>query len=177
MSTKPTQDVPPPGGGAFKGAPPDADKGVAPQAEAAPYEMPAGGSRASLNEPPGSAVGGDAAPPPGEAEAPELLDLEPEVAVIGEEDLTLTCTGEGFTPDSKIIFNGGEEPTTVVNDTMVTTIVKPSTAGTAGEFPVTVRNAAGESEPLMFEFVEPARASTAKAKPKKPAKVSKKKRR
>ena len=160
MTTKPTQEQ-------LQAKP-------VPQAAPTPQEVPEGGSLASLNEPPGSAVGGDAAPPE-VAEPPELLDLEPEVAVIGEEDLTLTCTGEGFTPDTKIWFNGGEEATTVVNDTMVTTIVRPSTASTAGEYEVTVKNAAGESEPLTFEFVEPARASTAKARPKKPAKASKKK--
>jgi len=162
MTTKPTQEQ-------LQAKP-------VPQAAPTPQEVPEGGSLASLNEPPGSAVGGDAAPPE-VAEPPELLDLEPEVAVIGEPDLTLTCTGEGFTADTKIWFNGGEEATVYVSDTVVTTMVRPSTATTAGEYEVTVKNAAGESEPLTFEFVEPTRAATAKAKPKKPAKVSKKKRR
>jgi len=160
MTTKPTQEQ-------LQAKP-------VPQAAPTPQEVPEGGSLASLNEPPGSSIGGNTEPA---AEPPELLDLEPEVAVIGEPDLTLTCTGEGFTADTKIWFNGGEEATVYVSDTVVTTMVRPSTATTAGEYEVTVKNAAGESEPLTFEFVEPTRAATAKAKPKKPAKVSKKKRR
>jgi len=155
------------------------------QQETSPGETPHGtGSLASINEPEGSTVGslnpgGPGGPPApggeGETELPDLLDLDPDIATIGDADLTLTCTGEGFTADSVITFNGGDEPTTYVSDTTLTTIVKPSLATVAGEFPVTVKNAAGESEPLMFEFVEPARAATAKARPKKPAKAPKRK--
>jgi len=149
---------------------------AAPTAEAG-GEAPLGsGTTASINEPPGSTIGanvGGETPPA--AEPPDLLDIDPDIATIGDADLTLTCTGEGFTADSVITFNGGDEPTTYVSDTTLTTIVKPSTAGIAGEFPVTVKNAAGESEPLMFEFVEPARAAVAKSRPKKPAKAPKRK--
>jgi len=95
------------------------------------------------------------------------------MATIGDADLTLTCTGEGFTANSKIVFNGGEENTVFVNETTLTTIVKPSTASTAGEYPVLVRDATGDSEPLSFEFVEPARAATIKSRPKKPARAPK----
>jgi len=149
------------------------------------------GSVASHNEPPGSVVippgagvggtppigEGGGAQPGGEQEPPDLLDLEPEVATIGGEDLTLTCTGENFTPGSKIIFNGGEEPTTFVNDTTVTTIVKPSTAQTPGEYPVLIRDAAGESEPLMFEFLPEAEAQAAKSRPKREKKTPRKQKR
>jgi len=139
------------------------------------------GSLASINEPEGSTIGslnpgGPGGPPvEGEGEPPDLLDIDPDMATIGDADLTLTCTGEDFTPDSVIVFNGGDEATTFVNETTLTTTVKPSTATVAGEFPVAVRNAIGESEPLSFEFVEPARAATAKARPKKPKKAPRKK--
>jgi IPT/TIG domain len=136
------------------------------------------GSHASINEPYGSTIGSNMpAEGEGEDDAPELLDIDPDVAAIGDPDVTLNCHGEGFTADSVIVFNGGDEPTTFLSPTHLTTIVKPSTAGTPGEYGVTVRNAQGESEPLNFEFVEAARASERKAKPKKPARESKKKKR
>jgi len=142
------------------------------------------GSVASINEPQGSTVGslnpgGPGGPPAeggGEAEPPDLLDIDPDAATIGDPDVTLTCTGEGFTPESVIVFNGGDEPTTFVNETTLTTIVKPSTAGVAGTFPVLVRSAAGESEPLDFEFVEPAQREAVKTRAKKPKKTPRKKR-
>lgn len=136
-----------------------------------------GGSPASINEPPGSTIGSNMPPAEGggevEDDPPDLLDIDPDVATIGDADLTLTCTGEGFTANSKIVFNGGEENTVFVNETTLTTIVKPSTASTAGEYPVLVRDATGDSEPLSFEFVEPARAATIKSRPKKPARAPK----
>jgi IPT/TIG domain len=138
--------------------------------QAPPHHLP------SINEPPGSDV---TAPPAGEGggevAVPELLSIDPEVAAIGDDDLTLTCTGEDFDDTCVITFNGGEEPTTFVSATELTTTVKPSTATVAGEFPVTVKNAHGESEPVMFEFVEPARAAHVKSRPKAPPKQSKKK--
>jgi hypothetical protein len=136
----------------------------------------------SINEPPGSQVLPPAVPPEGggsgEGEgdlAPELLSIDPDVAAIGDAELTLTCTGEDFDETCVIVFNGGEEETTFISATELTTIVQPMTATVAGEFPVTVRNAHGESEPVMFEFVEAARAHVAKSRAKKPPKPSKKK--
>lgn len=140
------------------------------------------GSRASINEPEGSTVGslnpggpGGPPAPEGESEPPDLLDIDPDAATIGDPDVTLTCTGENFTPDSVIMFNGGDEATTFVNDTTLTTIVKPSTAGTAGVFPVAVRNAIGESDPLDFEFVVAAQREAVKSRTKKPKKAPRKK--
>jgi len=145
------------------------------------------GTVASINEPPGSTIGslnpgGPGGPPvdPGQPEVtdpPDLLEIDPDVAQIGDEDLTLTCTGENFTADSVITFNGGDEPTTFVDANTVTTIVKPSTATTAGSYPVTVRSAHGESDPLEFEFTESNEAlRAAKSRPKKPKKAPRKKR-
>jgi hypothetical protein len=143
------------------------------------------GTAASINEPPGSTIGsanpgGPGGPPVeggAESEPPDLLDIDPDVAQIGDADLTLTCTGENFTADSVITFNGGDEPTTFVDANTVTTIVKPSTAGTPGQYPVTVRNANGESDPLEFEFTESNEAlRAAKSRPKKPKKAPRKKR-
>lgn len=84
-----------------------------------------------------------------------LALLEPTEAVCGDaDDVELHVHGSGFTAESVITFNGGDEPTTYVSETELTTIVKPSTATTPGAYPVTVRNGTGpESEALNFEFL------------------------
>jgi IPT/TIG domain len=142
--------------------------------EPAPQAVPHEQVPHSINEPPGSEV---VLPPEPEVPpvVPELLSIDPDVAAIGDAELTLTCTGEDFDETCVIVFNGGEEETTFISATELTTIVQPMTATTAGEFPVTVKNAHGESEPVMFEFVEAARAHVAKSRAKVPPKPSKKK--
>jgi hypothetical protein len=101
----------------------------------------------SINEPPALPEIGE-----GEPRVPILSQVQPAVAVIGGADLILQCIGSNFTPAAYITFNGGQEPTEWVSDTEVTTIVKPSTATTPGEYPVTVVTPFGETEPQLFEF-------------------------
>lgn len=116
----------------------------------------------SINEPPGSNVYDrdesyftDGTPPDlPESGVPVLTSITPDTAEIGGPDVTLECTGTGFTRNTVITFNGGDEPTTVVSATKVTTIVKPSTATTAGTYPVTVKHGGGESAPQEFTFTE-----------------------
>jgi hypothetical protein len=87
--------------------------------------------------------------------SPSLGALDPGEAAIGDPDLTLTLTGANFADTSVIVFNGGDEPTTFVSETELTTTVKPSTATVAGSFPVLVRNANGEeSNAVDFTFTE-----------------------
>jgi hypothetical protein len=88
------------------------------------------------------------------AEAPTLVTINPNTAVIGGPDLTMTVKGTGFSPGTAITFNGGEENTVFVDTKTLTTIVKPSTATTPGTYPVTVVNSAGESEPAGFTFTD-----------------------
>jgi hypothetical protein len=101
---------------------------------------------ASINEPP-VLPGGDI-----DAPAPTLSQIQPAFATIGGADLTMQCIGDNFTPAAYITFNGGQEPTQWHSATKVTTIVKPSTATTAGVYPVTVVTPFGETETLTFEF-------------------------
>jgi IPT/TIG domain len=84
--------------------------------------------------------------------APVLTSLNPATAVLGDPNFTLSCIGEGFTADAVIVFNGLDEPTTVVSETEVTTGVDMSVWAAPATLPVTVRTAAGESAPLTFEF-------------------------
>jgi hypothetical protein len=112
------------------------------------------GTLASINEPPGSTIGSlvpDSGGPP-EVGVPSLTSLEPMIAAMGGPDLTLTCHGENFTGAHVIVFNGGVEPTTVVDATMLTTIVKPSLVGAPVSVPVLARGPDGDTAPLMFEF-------------------------
>ena len=81
-----------------------------------------------------------------------VTGCSPTSAQIGAADLLLTVNGSGFTDDSKIMFNGGEEPTTLVSSRKLTTIVKPSTASTPGMYPVEVTGCQGSA---TFEFTEP----------------------
>jgi len=152
-----------------------------------PDDLPPGHFNASVNEPPGSNVGGEGAGEGGELdEAPDLDRLEPDEADAGDaEDIVMHVHGTGFTPESVIYFNGLVEPTTFVSETEVTTGVKPSLFVVPAVCPVTVRNGEHESDALEFEFLDPedppaaretkrtTRTTKAKTKPKKAAKKSK----
>jgi hypothetical protein len=151
-----------------------------------PGELPPGHFNASINEPPGSDVGGEggATEEGGEEDAaPDLESLDPDEADAGDAtDIVMHVHGTGFTEQSVIYFNGLAEPTTFVSETEVTTGVKPSLFTVAAVCPVTVRNGEHESDALEFEFLDPedppaaretkrtTRTTKAKTKTKKPAK-------
>jgi len=153
-------------------------------------DLPPGHFNASINEPPGSDVGGEGgATEEGgeEGEAPDLeRSLDPDEADAGDAtDIVMHVHGTGFTEQSVIYFNGLQEPTTFVSETEVTTGVKPSLFVVPAVCPVTVRNGEHESDALEFEFLDPedppaaretkrsTRTTKAKAKPKKAAKKGK----
>lgn len=98
----------------------------------------------------------------GTAEAPTVSALTPDTAVAGDSnDIQLVVTGTGFNEFSKIVFNGVDEPTTLLSDTQVRTIVKPSIFTVAADVPVAVRNGSQTSSNLTFSFTETA-AQTAR---------------
>jgi hypothetical protein len=162
-----------------------------PNTQLTPGELPPGHFNASINEPPGSDVGGEGGATEegggGEEDAaPDLESLEPDEADAGDAaDIVMHVHGIGFTPESVIYFNGLQEPTTFVSETEVTTGVKPSLFTVPAVCPVTVRNGNYESDALEFEFLDPedppaaretkrsTRTTKAKAKPKKAAKKGK----
>jgi hypothetical protein len=91
-------------------------------------------------------------------ERPDQGLPEPEPPIEGAAPtLTSLCKGSGFTAESKIIWNGGEEPTTFGDPTTVSTLVKPSTVDPGLQLPfslpVLVRTGAQDTEPLQFTFV------------------------
>lgn len=82
---------------------------------------------------------------------PTVTGLSPTTAVMGGAAVTLHVYGTNFTPDTVILFNQGEEPTTYVSDTEVTTLVDPATASGPWTVPVSV---VGAAESVDFLFTE-----------------------
>jgi hypothetical protein len=102
----------------------------------------------SINEPPGSNLGGAPADPP------TIVELTPAECVSGSEDFTLYIGGEGFTAASIILFAGQVEPTTLNPDGTLSTGVKPSLFAPA-VVQVQIQNGEQLSDPVDFEFTEP----------------------
>jgi hypothetical protein len=146
--------------------------------EAAPKEapvLPPGHGNTSLNEPPGSDVGGGAATPP-VAEPLVLSDISPDALVVGSGTFTLTVTGSGFTEDAVVVFNDLDVPTTFVSATELTADCPVEAAATIVD--VEVHRGEDMSDVLMFEFTAVVRTATEKKKqaPKPPKKGKKGKR-
>ena len=97
----------------------------------------------------------------GEAEGGPVTvtGIDPVTAVVGGPDLTLHVYGTGFTVDTVILFNNGEELTGLVSETEVTTLVKPSLVGAAVPVPVSV---VGAVEAFDFTFTEDVAADAAR---------------
>jgi hypothetical protein len=89
--------------------------------------------------------------------APEITALTPATVAIGAPDFTVHVRGTGFTPDSVIVWNGYDEPTTVVDDTELTTGVNMAVWQAAATVPVQVRAGGNLSNPVPFTFTETAR--------------------
>jgi len=88
--------------------------------------------------------------------APVINSLTPNTAPANDPtDVNMVVEGSGFTPQSTIVFNGYDEPTTYISETQVSTIVKPSIFEVAAVCPVLVRNGTEESDPLDFTFTDP----------------------
>lgn len=84
-----------------------------------------------------------------------LTALEPASAVLGDPSFTLRVLGTGFTPDSTIVWNGADEPTTYVTATELQTDVNMATAEVAMPIPVEVRSGTQTSSTLMFSLLGP----------------------
>ena len=85
---------------------------------------------------------------------PTLTSISPNTAVLGSADITMVCTGTGFTADSIIMFAENPEPIEFLSETEISTVVKPSLEWGAVSVSVTVKNGLEESSPLQFTFTE-----------------------
>jgi hypothetical protein len=93
--------------------------------------------------------------------APAITALTPATAVAGDAtDIDMIVEGSGFTPASVISFNGLSEPTTFIDDTQVSTGVKPSLFTVPADCPVAVRNGQTVSNSLTFSFTATAQRSS-----------------
>lgn len=103
--------------------------------DAGSYTTPVGPAGGPLK---GSSMAG---PPPSGVPVPTVGTLTPNTAVRGGADLVMTVTGTNFNKSTVIMFNNGQERTTYISPTQVSTIVKPSLVSIAGPYPVSVTNA------------------------------------
>jgi hypothetical protein len=85
---------------------------------------------------------------------PTVTSLTPNSAEIGDPSFTLHVHGTNFNASTKIIFNGFEEPTTLVGPTQVTTGVNMPLWLAPVVVPVTVVNNGVQADPMMFSFVD-----------------------
>ena len=85
----------------------------------------------------------------------ELFSLDPNQLPVWAQDTEVKFVGENFTANSKIIWNGGEEPTKFIDAKTLSTIVKPSTVQVPAPFtlPAWVREGEHETAKLDFTFI------------------------
>jgi hypothetical protein len=84
-----------------------------------------------------------------------VTSLEPASASITDPDFEGHIRGTGFTEDTVIVWNGGDEPTHFVDSTDVWTTVKPSVVTSPTTVSVTVRNGDQTVEPdIDFTWTE-----------------------
>jgi hypothetical protein len=86
---------------------------------------------------------------------PTVTGLSQNSAVVGDPDFEMIVSGTDFAPYTVIVWNGGDEPTTFISETEVSTIVKPSTASGAASITVGVRSGSQYSNTRPFLFTEP----------------------
>jgi hypothetical protein len=83
-----------------------------------------------------------------------LTELSPTAANAGSGSFELAVTGNGFTSQSVINFNGGALPTTFVNSTSLTAMAPATAVNCGGGVPVTVSDPAlGTTNALTFSSV------------------------
>jgi photosystem II stability/assembly factor-like uncharacterized protein len=83
-----------------------------------------------------------------------LTELTPTAESVGSGSFQLTTTGDGFTAQSVINFNGAALPTTFVNSTSLTAMAPATALNCGGGLPVTVSDPAlGSTNVLTFSAV------------------------
>jgi hypothetical protein len=83
--------------------------------------------------------------------APVLTSISPNGAATGSSDTAITVSGQNFSPDSTILWNGAALPTTFVSSSQLSTTVSTTQLATYGWASITVSSpAGGVSQPLPF---------------------------
>ena len=87
---------------------------------------------------------------------PQLASISPASATAGGIGFTLTLTGAGFLPSSKVQWNGSSRRTTFISGTRLTAVISAGDIATAGTASVNVRNGmAAVSNVLTFSIHNP----------------------
>ena len=103
-------------------------------------------------------TGGSVAPP-------VITSISPNTVVLGSPNFDVLINGSGFTAESVIVFNGFDEPTTLVSPTQVKTGVNMSVWAAPAVVPIMVRAGNGAlSNAMNFSFTSPATVFAAPAK-------------
>ena len=92
-----------------------------------------------------SIAGVTEAPP----DPPTLTSLTPSTALAGTASVPVVVTGTGFAPDTVIVWDGADLPTTVESETSASATADLTAAG-AGVIPVAVRAGGVLSAPQSF---------------------------
>jgi hypothetical protein len=87
-----------------------------------------------------------------EEKLPTLTSLEPNQLPVWAQDTEVKFVGENFTVNSRIIWNGGEEPTGFIDASTLSTIVKPMTVGSPPPVTVQAWVKDGEKETTRLDF-------------------------
>jgi IPT/TIG domain len=89
---------------------------------------------------------------------PTVTSIEPNTLTVSDPETEVVITGSGFTTESVIVWNGGDEATGFIDGEHVSTIVQPSTveAPLPCTIPVAVRNGILLSDPVSFTFTSAA---------------------
>jgi hypothetical protein len=95
--------------------------------------------------------------PPVTPVLPTLTSISPTTAVVGTS-IPISLTGTGFTDAAVIVFGGVDQTTAWVSDTSLTATID-GTAAVAGTVQVSVRDSAGSTAELPFEYTAAGRSS------------------
>ena len=94
-----------------------------------------------------------------------LSDISPDAMVVGAGTFPLTVTGSGFTPESVVVFDDAEVPTSFVSPTELH--ADCPVADAAGVVDVEVHRGDDMSDVLMFEFTAVMREGREKRTPER----------
>ena len=95
---------------------------------------------------PASTTGTFATPPP------QLSGLSPESVVAGSPDVTITITGQNFTPATTVRWNNNNLATTIVSNTQVQAVIPAADLTAPASEPLLVENGPGEGTSSLLAF-------------------------
>jgi photosystem II stability/assembly factor-like uncharacterized protein len=87
--------------------------------------------------------------------APQIHALDPDVVLAGSGPLTLTISGDNFSPATTAYFNGSEQPTTVLSRTQLYVAVSASAITAPGVLSITLHTVSSAPSNVAVLTVQP----------------------